>query len=395
MLKLLLSILLVGILVIAGIYCWHVWNPSTPSSSDEPESAYLGGRHEPTPGKSVAIVFIHGVFGSDSSWESGSGRKFLPEMLATDPSLASKADIFLFEFKTPKLQKSQSVPYIAQNLMEDLRSNQVWSAHTQVVFVAHSMGGIIARQELALDLNHAPQVAGMVFYAVPTDGAAISRLASQISRNTQLNDLLPLENNDYLQSLVFDWSNNNVLKNIRTACAFETEDTPPGIRVVDQSSATALCTERFPLNYDHIEIVKPLNVDDPRYTRMAERVNEMLGPAQANQAFSSVRFPRYQYTFSNNSSLVCKGEFTKVSDTAWQERPSKDTAPDCLANAVIFDYSEQQSGDSQYFIIKDESRQMYARLRKSNLGEFSSQQWRLITEPESAWKSSHTVVRLE
>lgn len=296
------------VLIIAGAGALYfgrsLWKPRTAKSSTAlVESGYLGGLNSASSNKSVCVVFVHGIFGDDSSW--GKGDVSLPKLLASDPQLSSMVDIFLFEYSSPWLSNASKIPDLAAQLRGALEDNQVWTKHKQVIFVAHSMGGLIVRQDLITEGDHVLQVPMLYFYAVPTNGAAVTDVARHISDNPQLRGMLPLEGNDFLDAVMIDWLADERLKRIKTFCAFESLDTD-GIRIVPQSSALSLCTEvADPFTADHIQIVKPQDSSDPKYTRLAAAIKKSLqSNIDGDSGHSTQTVPVQQSTTGKGSPII-------------------------------------------------------------------------------------------
>src|SRR5439155_26347604 len=85
--------------------------------------------------------------------------------------------------------------------------------------------------------------------------------------------------NDFLQSIQSDWVNWEQARNTPTFCACETLPTDGAI-VVSMSSATALCNRGFdPMTANHIDMVKPEDRGDPRYTRFASALRHSITAA--------------------------------------------------------------------------------------------------------------------
>ena len=79
--------------------------------------------------------------------------------------------------------------------------------------------------------------------------------------------MLHLEGNDLLQSIQSGWLGWPQATAGPAYCAYETLLTD-GVMVVSQSSATALCNRDLdPISANHIDIVKPKDRGDSRYTR--------------------------------------------------------------------------------------------------------------------------------
>ena len=244
---------------------------STPTDlrSADVQSHYLDERQVKPSNAPVAVVFVHGIFGDDTTW--GQGEVTLPKLLASDPVLGNSVDVFLFEYFSPYLGNANKITDLAEQLRGDLDYYGIWD-HKKVIFVAHSMGGLIVRQFLVAHNGHAKQVPMMYFYAVPTSGAAIADVARKILRNPQLNGMIPQQNSDFIDAVINDWMGSEPLKSIRTYCAFEGLETG-GVMIVPESSARTLCTESAdPLTANHIQIIKPKNGRDPKYLRLATAV---------------------------------------------------------------------------------------------------------------------------
>ena len=119
-------------------------------------------------------------------------------------------------------------------------SNQVFSQHQKVVFLAHSMGGIIVRQYLLGNQDRIPSVPMIYFDATPTAGSEWAALARIASANPQLRGMTPIESNDFLQSIQSEWLDLNKAQSIASYCGVEELQTDGQI-IVPRSSATSLC----------------------------------------------------------------------------------------------------------------------------------------------------------
>jgi len=255
----------------------------------EVRAEYVGpGTHA----KPVVVVFVHGIFGDKKTWESQ--KTSFPELLTSDPEFEKNVDAFLFEYYSPRFGPGSNVNQLAKQLKAALEDKGVLRDHAQVVFLCHSMGGLITRRALLLirDLRKVPMV---YFYATPTNGADIAQLASKISSSPQLKSMLPLEGNEALQEVQDDWINWPATRTLPSYCAYETLPTD-GVFVVTESSARALCN-RLPeaMTANHVQIVKPPSRDDPRYTRFATALRETViqqpgTPASPTKSNESARF---------------------------------------------------------------------------------------------------------
>jgi hypothetical protein len=100
---------------------------------------------------------------------------------------------------------------------------------------------------------------------------------------------------------------------------------------------------------------------------------------------------KYRSKYKKND-LECVNETVKVSATGWEERTSSSDSPaGCKVGAVIFPYTERESNDPQYFLLYDESRNLFARLPNIAVGETGPSDWRLVSN--QTWNAGRTVTR--
>jgi pimeloyl-ACP methyl ester carboxylesterase len=157
--------------------------------------------------------------------------------------------------------------YNINQLAEDFRLtlSSVISNYKRVIFLAHSMGGLIVRQYLLKYRSVAKQVLFIYFYATPTTGSPMAALVTLFSRNPQFGNLRQVKVDEYLGNLQSDWLADPSLLAIPSFCAYEIRKTVTA-RIVEQESATNLCNRRLdPIDANHIEIVKPQSTRDKPY----------------------------------------------------------------------------------------------------------------------------------
>ena len=238
----------------------------------EVNSLYIG----PAPhNKPTAVVFVHGIFGTrEDTWLNAANNTSFPALLGADPEFQKQIDIFVFEYFTPKFGNAGSIVDLADQLRGSLDDKRIFEDHQKVVFLSHSMGGLIVRQFLLSKRERLAQVSMLYFYATPTNGSELTTIAKQLSTNPQLRGMLPLEGNDLLQSIQGNWLGWEDVKKIPSYCALELLPTY-GVMVVSRSSATALCNQELdPMSSNHIDIVKPNDRDDTRYSRFTNALRK-------------------------------------------------------------------------------------------------------------------------
>ncbi len=217
--------------------------------------------------KARVIVFVHGLHGDRQSWRAANGA-YWPDMIRSDPHFAF-SDVEVAEYPTPSSNGKMSSIRLADFLWTTLQQNHVWD-HREIVFIAHSLGGILVEEMLLRHPAEAARVKFIVSYGTPHEGSTIARVASLYDKDPLLNDLSDAGDNTFLTQLEDSWRGHDTVNGIHRFCAYESEDTRPegGIgrylkthaRVVSYFSATYGCDVTTPpreIHADHIGMIKP------------------------------------------------------------------------------------------------------------------------------------------
>jgi len=208
------------------------------------------------------IVFVHGVQGnSKETWTNPVTKAYWPELLANDPVFKA-FNIYVYEYDSPLLGATYTIDGVAKNMHSVLENANILE-QDNIIFVMHSMGGLVTRKMILKFPEVAKKIKFLYFYSTPTEGSGLAQLASLVSANPQFGNLFPMGGNAFIQSLQSDWVERRL--SIPSYCAFEEAPTD-GIQVVTRASATALCTHGIEaLPWDHISVVKPASPNDIRY----------------------------------------------------------------------------------------------------------------------------------
>jgi pimeloyl-ACP methyl ester carboxylesterase len=201
------------------------------------------------------IVFVHGVLGdARETWTAANGA-YWPDLMLGDDAF-KQLDIYVYDYPSPLFAVSYSIDELADNLRLVLESDGVFEKHKEVIFVCHSMGGLVARALLLKYQKLAPQVPMIYFFSTPTTGSEVADLANVFSkRNPQFEDMKSWRDSAYVGNLVRQWLAAEF--QIKSYCAYEKQKTF-GVKIVHEPSATNLCNQRLdPIDADHIDIVKP------------------------------------------------------------------------------------------------------------------------------------------
>jgi len=230
--------------------------------------------------KPRVIVFVHGLHGDRDTWRATNGS-YWPDLLRTDPHFHS-SDIVVAEYPTPSMRGRYSTAQLAEMLWQSLNKQGVWQHH-DIVFIAHSLGGLLTEEMLLNHPSDAAHVSFVASYATPHQGSFLASFAKLYDSDPLLTDLSYADDNVFLTSLEQRWRSSPYTVAIHRYCAYETLDTASGAgigrylrahtRVVSFYSATYGCDVDTPpqkINTDHIDIVKPQNRQADAYTFFAK-----------------------------------------------------------------------------------------------------------------------------
>lgn len=242
--------------------------PPTTTAAD-PDPHWVVQQNPPA---KLAIVYVHGVTGDMvGTWTASNGKTFFALVNEND-FVKGRADAFVYGFPSYLLkQGSFDIREAANRLHEKLKYHRVLD-YPAIVFVAHSMGGLVVMRELIANPDVRPKVPVVVFFATPQEGAQIATIGAKLSPNTAIGQMTPADGNALLQMLSDDWNKIDPAKRPHVRCAYEKKTTGP-VMIVGWSSATRFC-EGAPAAIDanHIDIVKP---DRPNHDSVVVLVNAL------------------------------------------------------------------------------------------------------------------------
>ena len=203
------------------------------------------------------LIFIHGWRGDpEETW-----RKF-PGLVHTDRRLSHRIDVLVIDYPTSMWGRTISVIEFSKWINKKLDSTQVWKSYEKVAVIAHSMGGIIAREIAILrELARRDHSFGvLVEVASPHKGANYAKLASSLGIGEPITEELSI-NSPFLNKLQAQWE---ALKQRPTTHCY----TSIGDKIVLQDSAIFQCDKTLihpNRKWGHKELVKPGGHEDVRY----------------------------------------------------------------------------------------------------------------------------------
>lgn len=264
--------------------------------------AFCGGFPEPTgfyvaraippavPHKRI-IIFVNGIFGdAKGTWTNSDSSAYWPDMLAKTEPFKSTADIYVYSFNSPVLGSAEDINELAGRMQAYL--SDVIGNYDQVIFLCHSMGGLVTRRFLIRGKIPGSKIGFIYFYATPTMGASVSRIAAHFPGvNPQLKDMIPISDSKFLDQLRDDWEDTyndrtlNYPNSFGSYCAYETAKMYYLLfRVVEKESATELCNRPYrAVDANHLEIVKPRSSDAEAFKYFKEAYED-LAPAPSGRS---------------------------------------------------------------------------------------------------------------
>ena len=222
-----------------------------------------------------ALVLVHGITGDGiSSWTSQNGT-YWPDLMRYDPAF-DDWDIYVYEYPTSLFGECLAITDLVGNMRTHLKGDSVFEDHEHVVFLAHSMGGLVVRQFLLRYRETIDKVPMLIFFATPSAGSRKASAAYLLPTCLQVGDLRTLDVNSFLKNQQDDWLNSNFPERTTSHCAVETQRSG-GSLTVERSSATLLCTgDLVAVPTNHSEIVKPDSTSDLAHIFVKNAVRDLL-----------------------------------------------------------------------------------------------------------------------
>jgi pimeloyl-ACP methyl ester carboxylesterase len=213
------------------------------------------------------IIFVHGFTGdSTGTWLNDNGAYF-PRLVATDPAI-KQANVFVASYDTHWTKETATIASLAAGLVEQLNQFRVIEDHKDLVFVCHSLGGLIVERMLIEHPEISSKTAFIQFFGTPHEGAFSEFKSPMFSflgafgPNSIIPELRYGSENKALVQLDTEWRNAH-LSSIHRFCALESYDFHRSTfvgKVVPYFSGSYGCDSSVPVESilgDHMSMVKP------------------------------------------------------------------------------------------------------------------------------------------
>ncbi|ROV94770.1 hypothetical protein VMCG_08871 [Cytospora schulzeri] len=239
------------------------------------------------------LCFIHGLTGNrESTWTADGQSAPWPQTLL--PSKLHKARILTYGYDADVVRKSVAgnnrLLDHATNLLTDLTTNRAsCNASTRpLIFVAHSLGGLVCKQAILLSRNNPEDhlqkifkyVKGIMFMGTPhkgswmSDWANIPATALGFVKSTNKSLLTILETNDQLLEAIQVQFSAMIRelrergRRIEVTCFFEELPLPVVGKVVSKSSAIFEGYNSISIHGNHSNMVKFGSAEDNGFKRL-------------------------------------------------------------------------------------------------------------------------------
>lgn len=238
-------------------------------------------------GKSDTIViFVHGLRGDPtSSFRNPQTNKTWAELMQSDRkrhrNAPALADHSIGYISYPAGEDDRlSIPEITTRSIFFLEEAGVLDVYKKIVFVTHSLGGLLVKDMITTAWKRNNALAGktqaVFLISVPSKGAPIANWVDAVSKSPLVADAKSIDVSSFLKRLDGDWEAFLRARDKdfppRVFCAYEKKRTF-GVMVVPMPSAATVCDAApWPENKDHFSIAKPESVDASIYKWVRDKI---------------------------------------------------------------------------------------------------------------------------
>lgn len=247
----------------------------------------LGGYvHRASGSGQPVIVFMHGLSGNARvTWTNSQSGAYWPKQVALD---VPQADVFVVDYVSA-LGDETTFAKLVDDMDVFWKDHGLWQ-YDNITIVAHSLGGIVARQLVLRNAGFAAKIKLMYLLATPSGGSRLANYAVSIGfAGAIVKDLRSIDSGSPLAVLVNAW-NQSESRGIPTYCGVEGRPTAvsvatgsaaspgasrsltPASMVVSFESGGLLCNRKITQHqqHDHASIAKPNGGADSVHTEFLQ-----------------------------------------------------------------------------------------------------------------------------
>ncbi|RUT06436.1 hypothetical protein DSM106972_026930 [Dulcicalothrix desertica PCC 7102] len=273
------------------------------------------------------IVFIHGINSSDDCWRNSNGS-YWPQLLADESELAD-IGIYLFSYRTGLNTGFYSLSYVVDSLREYFVLDDLFDG-SGVIFVCHSMGGIVTRRFLVNQhsalIEKGLNKIGLFLVASPSLGSEYANMLSILSRimgHTQASGLKFSQDNVWLNDLDKDFINLKTDESLQIKGKELIEDLPLyGKRLIKRQIVEPFSGAKYFGNSfkvpgsDHSTIATPADENAVQHRLLVQFIKEFveteLGSAKLDDSLVSIRLTIDKIDNINPVDGLTKTDYTEA-----------------------------------------------------------------------------------
>jgi len=251
----------------------------------------------------TSVVFVHGILSSgETCWRHANGN-YWPDLLKQEPALASLG-IYVYTYQTGFTTGSYSLSNVVDDLKERFFRLDGVADSNKIVFVCHSMGGIVVRKfivERVNDFLDRNIEVGLYLVASPSLGSDYAKWLeplAQFAGHEQAKALKFSQDNQWLNDLDRSFINLKESNRLKIHGKELLEDKFVTLKsfwhkqVVEPFSGARYFGESFKIaGSDHFSIAKPANISSDQHRLLKAFIFDMipeLQPSTYHQQANSV-----------------------------------------------------------------------------------------------------------
>jgi hypothetical protein len=230
------------------------------------------------------IVFVHGIIGDSSTWKNPDAELDWPSMIVADSSFLN-FDVVGYNYPSSLVSQAFSIDGLSQRLRIELSQWIGAKDYEDIVFVSHSMGGLVTRKML---LNDGGKIRDdtrlLLTFSTPMAGSNLANILYSFRRSSLIKNMKISHRSDtegFLAAMRKEWREKRMARKISTYCAYETKPII-ALKAVDPASSELLCDSGFvEIPRNHIQMVKPRSTNDYPYIVLKDWLSQEFEDVQS------------------------------------------------------------------------------------------------------------------